>query len=64
MHEIWVTYGKTDSMDDLQIVSWDHKPTREEGDDMYRKLYPEEFEKVGFVDWYSMKLISVTDVVG
>jgi hypothetical protein len=46
-----VTYGETNSCDDLVDIYWDYIPTLTEVDDEYRKLYPNEYDEVGFVNW-------------
>jgi hypothetical protein len=49
--ETWVTYGNTESGDDLKVVVWRHEPTKEEVNAVYREIHPEEYEEVGFVNW-------------
>lgn len=49
--QLWVTYGHTESHDDLPVVIWHHKPTDEEIDEYYASILPEEYEEVGFVNW-------------
>ncbi|MBD9542194.1 hypothetical protein IB276_22375 [Ensifer sp. ENS04] len=46
-----VTYGQTESADDLPVLIWGHEPSTEEIDAKYRELLPQEYEEVGFVNW-------------
>lgn len=46
-----VTYGRTESGDDLPVLIWPKSPTDEEVDAKYRELLPTEYEEVGFVNW-------------
>lgn len=50
----YATYGRTESGDDLQVIVWDHVPTDEEVNKIYKEWYPEEYEYVGFVGWQLM----------
>jgi hypothetical protein len=45
----WISYGETESGDDLKPIVWDEKPTDKQVEDAYRELYPIEFKEVGFV---------------
>jgi hypothetical protein len=49
--KIWVTYGRTESGDDLQVIVWNRKPTHDEVDAAYKEIYEIEYEEVGFVNW-------------
>ena len=49
--ECWVTYGRTESGDDLVPLVFLHKPTNEEVEKQYEEIYPDEYEEVGFVGW-------------
>jgi hypothetical protein len=49
--DIWVSYGKTESGDDLTILLWDVRPTMAEVDTVYEEIYPEEYDEVGFVNF-------------
>ena len=60
---MWVTYGQTESGDDLDIVGWDHRPTDDEVENLYRKLYPEEYDAPGFVNWSIDVLLMASDIV-
>lgn len=60
---MWVTYGQTESGDDLDIVGWDHRPTDYEVENLYRKLYPEEYDEPGFVNWSIDVLMTAYDIV-
>lgn len=46
---LWVTYGRTESGDDLTPLVWDYEPTSEQVDAVYRAQLPDEYEEVGFV---------------
>lgn len=48
---VWITYGKTESSDDLPLVSWKQKPSDDMVEAKYKELLPEEYEEVGFVNW-------------
>lgn len=48
---IWVTYGRTESGDDLDLLGWKHLPTTDEVEAAYRDLYPDEYDIIGFVNW-------------
>jgi hypothetical protein len=45
----WISYGETESGDDLKPILWDEKPTDEQVEAAYRDLYPIEFKEVGWV---------------
>lgn len=47
----YVTYGITESGDDIGVIIWRHPPTVDEVDAAYREIWPEEYEEVGFVNW-------------
>lgn len=47
----WVSYGSTESSDDLPVLLWKKKPTDKMVERAYRKLLPLEFEEIGFVNW-------------
>ncbi len=48
---MWITYGTTESGDDLEVLLWDYQPTPRDVEDKYRKIYPDEYEEVGFVNF-------------
>lgn len=51
-NSIWVTYGRTESGDDLEVIIWGAvKPTDEQVDGEYERLMPTEYEEVGSVNW-------------
>ena len=54
----WVTYGRTESDDDLQVFLWKTKPTGEMIDEKYSKLNATEFEEVGYVNWVLEEITS------
>lgn len=47
---VFVTYGKTESGDDLPLLVWRSRPHEETVDAKYRKMLPDEYEEVGFVN--------------
>lgn len=47
----WVTYGRTESGDDLQCLVFLHEPTEEEVDKIYKEMWPDEYEEIGCVYW-------------
>jgi hypothetical protein len=51
MKETWVTYGRTESGDNLPVVIWKHKPTEREINKWYRTWSPEEYKDAGGVSW-------------
>jgi hypothetical protein len=52
---MFVTYGRTESGDDLTPIVWQSTlpPTNEDVEKIYRRLYEEEYEEVGFVLHYT-----------
>lgn len=54
---MWVSFGLTESGDDLQPIVWDKKPTDKQVDREYKKLYPDEYEHVGFVNHSTLKAV-------
>lgn len=48
----WVTYGRTESGDDLHPFVFLHEPTKKEVEKKYKKLYPDEYEYNGFVSFW------------
>jgi hypothetical protein len=49
--QYYVSFGKTESSDDLPLLMWDGEPSDEMVDAAYRELLPDEYEEVGFVSW-------------
>lgn len=47
----WVTFGRTESGDDLTPIIWPERPSEEAVNEAYEALYPDEFAYVGFVNW-------------
>lgn len=41
--DVYVTYGHTESGDDLRPIVWDRLPNASEVVEVYRSLYPDEF---------------------
>lgn len=54
---MYVTYGTTESGDDLQVIVWDCCPTDSEVNEAYSAIYPEEYSEVGFVNWSVQKAV-------
>lgn len=49
---LWVTFGKTESGDDLRLIVWGiKKPTNNQVEAVYKEMYPYEYEEVGYVYW-------------
>lgn len=57
---IAVTYGRTESGDDLPVLLWKYYPSNEDINIKYKELLPAEFEEIdsegtnwapGFVNW-------------
>lgn len=48
--KLWASTGRTESGDDLRVLIWNEKPTKEQVDAAYKKLCPIEYREVGFVN--------------
>jgi len=61
---MFVTYGRTESGDDLTPIVWQSTlpPTNEDVEKIYRRLYEEEYEEVGFVLYYTEEAILGPDL--
>lgn len=49
--KVWVTYGTTESGDDLGVIIWHHYPTDDEINRAYRETYASEYDSIGWVNW-------------
>ena len=58
--QYWVSFGKTESSDDLPVIMWDGKPTRRMVDKTYKELLPDEYSEVGFVNWSLTTLLKAS----
>ena len=47
----WVVFGRTESGDDLPILLFKSKPSKDRVNAEYREMLPEEYEEIGFVHW-------------
>jgi hypothetical protein len=52
---MWVTYGTTESGDDLQVVIWKKEPLDEAVDNYYQITNEIEYEEIGYVLWKKAK---------
>lgn len=46
---VWVSYGQTESGDELDPIVWCDEPTKAQVEAAYRDKYPVEYEEVGHV---------------
>lgn len=53
--EMWVTYGKTESGDDVQPLVWNRAPSDIEVDVIYREQLPEEYAEAEGVAYRTVK---------
>jgi hypothetical protein len=51
MRKRWVTFGSTESGDNITPIIWDERPPRHVVDDAYRELYPDEYRYCDGVNW-------------
>jgi len=48
---VYVVHGQTESGDELQPLVWKDRPTIPMIEGALRRMYPIEYEQVGFVNW-------------
>lgn len=58
LSKYWISFGTTESGDNLCHIMYDHSPTKEEVDIAYRNIYPQEYEEVGHVYAYVTQLFT------
>ena len=56
-----VTYGRTESGDDLPIVVWLYDPTEDDVNSKYRSMLPQEYEECGGVAWTKTRSLRVCE---
>jgi hypothetical protein len=59
---MWIAKGDTESGDELQVLIFELKPSREEVEKIYRRLYPIEYEEVGFVHFDISEPLYIKDI--
>lgn len=55
--DYYVSFGTTESGDNLVPLIWDRKPKVKEVDEAYKTLYPDEYEETGGVEHTTMEAV-------